>query len=87
MKIIIILIAGLSLFGCESKDYAVYVYAQKSMSKDATLTETARLSALAEMSKSSDASVRATGIMLLQQLQQGSKPVVIEPPKKNWLGL
>jgi hypothetical protein len=25
--------------------------------------------------------------MLLQQLQQGSKPVVIEPPKKNWLGL
>jgi hypothetical protein len=57
------------------------------MSKDATLTETARLSALAEMAKSNDPSVRATGIMLLQQLQQGSKPVVIEPPKKNWLGL
>ena len=87
MKSIIILIAGLLLVGCASKDYGVYVDAQKSMSKDATLTETARLSALAEMSKSNDPSVRATGIMLLQQLQQGSKPVVIEPPKKNWLGL
>ena len=38
MKSIIILIAGLLLVGCASKDYAVYVDAQKSMSKDATLT-------------------------------------------------
>lgn len=86
MKSIILLLAGLSLVGCASKDYAVYVDAQKSMSKDATLTETARLSALVEMAKSNDPSVRATGIMLLQQLQQGNKTVTVEPPKKNWLG-
>jgi hypothetical protein len=75
------------LTGCASKDYAVYVDAQKSLSKDSTMTETARLAALAEMAKSNDPAVRATGIMLLQQLQHGSKPVAIEPPKKNWLGL
>jgi hypothetical protein len=76
----------LALAGCASKDYAVYVDAQKSLSKDNTMSETARLAALAEMSKSNDAAVRATGIMLLQQLQQGNRPVTVEPPKKNWLG-
>jgi hypothetical protein len=75
------------LVGCASKDYAVYVDAQKSMSKDLTISETARLAALTDMAKNSDPAVRATGIMLLQQLQQGSKTVTVEPPKKNWLGL
>lgn len=87
MKTIILSLAVLSLVGCASKDYAVYVDAQKSLSKDATMSETARLAALTEMAKSNDPAVRATGIMLLQQLQQGSKPVTIDPPKKNWIGL
>jgi hypothetical protein len=50
------------------------------------MSETARLAALTDMTKNSDPGVRATGIMLIQQLQQGSKTVVVEPPKKNWLG-
>ena len=74
------------LTGCASNDYAIYVDAQKSLSKDSTISETARLAALTEMSKSSDSGVRATGIMLLQQLQQNNKLVTIEPPKKNWFG-
>ena len=76
----------LSLAGCATNDYAIYVDAQKSLSKDSTISETARLAALTEMSKSSDSSVRTTGIMLLQQLHQNNKPVTIEPPKKNWFG-
>lgn len=86
MKLIITSLSLLLLVGCASKDYAVYVDAQKSMSKDLTMNETARLAALTDMAKNSDPAVRATGIMLLQQLQQGSKTVVVEPPKKNWLG-
>ena len=76
----------LLLAGCATNDYAIYVDAQKSLSKDSTISETARLAALTEMSKSSDSSVRTTGIMLLQQLQQNNKPVTIEPPKKKWFG-
>jgi uncharacterized protein YcfL len=86
MKLIITSLSLLLLVGCASKDYAVYVDAQRSVSKDLTMSETARLAALTDMAKNSDPAVRATGIMLLQQLQQSSKTVVVEPPKKNWLG-
>lgn len=74
------------LTGCAANNYQVYVDAQRSLSKDLTVAETARLAALTEMTKSADPGVRATGLMLLQQLQAGSKTVTIEPPKKNWLG-
>jgi hypothetical protein len=87
MKLIIVPLSLMLLVGCASKDYAVYVDAQKSVSKDLTMNETARLAALTDMAKNSDPAVRATGIMLLQQLQQNSKMIVVEPPKKNWLGL
>jgi uncharacterized iron-regulated protein len=87
MKTIIIFFITIFLVGCASKDYAVYVDAQKSISRDTTVNESAKVQALIEMTKNSDPAVRATGIMLLQQLQQTSKQVIIEPPKKNWLGL
>ena len=87
MKLIIVPLSLMLLVGCASKDYAVYVDAQRSVSKDLTMNETARLAALTDMAKNSDPAVRATGIMLLQQLQQNSKMIVVEPPKKNWLGL
>lgn len=86
MKLFLSLMACLALTGCASNNYQIYVDAQRSISKDLTMSETARLAALTEMTKSADAGVRATGIMLLQQLQAGSKTVVVEPPKKNWLG-
>jgi hypothetical protein len=87
MKLFIYLMVCLALTGCAvSNSYQVYVDAQKSISRDLTVAETARLASLTEMAKSADPAVRATGIMLLQQLQSGSKTVIIEPPKKNWLG-
>ena len=86
IKLMLVAVGLILLTGCASTDYATYVDAQKSLSKDSTISETARLAALTEMSKSSDSSVRTTGIMLLQQLHQNNKPVTIEPPKKNWFG-
>lgn len=87
MKLMLTLISCLVLTGCAANNYQIYVDAQRSISKDLTVAETARLAALTEMTKSADPGVRATGLMLLQQLQAGSKSVVVEPPKKNWLGL
>ena len=89
MKFIAVLIV-LMLSGCGAlgtKDYTTYVEAQKAISKDNTVNETSKVTALVEMTKSADPAVRATGIMLLQQLQQSSKVIAVEPPKKNWLGL
>lgn len=88
MKKILFLVTTMFLLtGCAANNYQIYVDAQRSVSKDLTVAETARLAALTEMTKSADPTVRATGLMLLQQLQAGSKTVKIEPPKKNWLGL
>lgn len=87
MKSLITMFTCLFLTGCAANNYQIYVDAQRSVSKDLTVAETARIAALTEMTKSADPSVRATGIMLLQQLQANSKTVTIEPPKKNWLGL
>lgn len=86
-KILFLATTMFLLTGCAANNYQIYVDAQRSVSKDLTVAETARLAALTEMTKSADPSVRATGLMLLQQLQAGSKTVTIEPPKKNWLGL
>ena len=87
MKKLLAIMACLTLTGCAANNYQIYVDAQRSVSKDLTVAETARLAALTEMTKSADPAVRATGIMLLQQLQANSKTVNIEAPKKNWLGL
>lgn len=76
----------LALSGCATQDYSMYLDAQKSISRDMTVQEAARLNALIEMTKSADPTVRAVGIMMLQQLQQNSKTVQIELPKRNWFG-
>ncbi len=86
MKYIVLSFCSLLLVGCATNDYAVYVDAQKSISKDLTVSEAARMTALIEMSKSTDPAVRATAILQLQALQANSKRVVVEPPKKNIFG-
>ena len=77
----IILLVSLMISGCASKDYSVYVEAQKALSRDITVTETTRMLAISEMLKSPDPSVRQNGTLLLQQLQQSRQPIVIELPK------
>jgi hypothetical protein len=77
----IILLVSLMISGCASKDYSVYVEAQKALSRDITVTETTRMLAISEMLKSPDPSVRQNGTLLLQQLQQSRQLIVIELPK------
>lgn len=75
------------LTGCATTDnYPIYVEAQKSLNRDATVAEAAHIAALTEISKSSDNEVKIQAIKALQEIQRNKAPAVIELPKKNWLG-
>jgi hypothetical protein len=72
--------------GCAStNNYGIYLEAQKSISRDATVAETARIAALLELSKSPEREVRVKAIEALQDIQRTKKDIVIQQPK-NWLG-
>lgn len=86
MKKIMLSLLFLALSGCATNDYSLYIEAQKSISRDITVQEAARLNALIEMTKSQDPTVKAIGIMMLQQLQQNSKPVQVDSPRRNLFG-
>ena len=75
------------LAGCATnKDFELYVEAQKAISRDATMSEAARVSVLIDMTKSADNQVKMEAIRALQEIQRSKTPIVIEAPKKNWLG-
>ena len=85
MKYFILL--SILLVGCATNnDFELYLEAQKSISRDATMSEAARISVLIEMTKSSDNQVKMEAIRALQEIQRSKTPIVIEPPKKNWFG-
>jgi hypothetical protein len=68
LRNLFIFIGALTLGGCAfTNNYAVCIQAQEKISKDMVVMEAARIQALIEMTKSSDPSVRATGLMLLQK--------------------
>ena len=70
------------LTGCATVDnYPVYVEAQKSLSRDATVAEAARIAALTEMVKSSDNEVKIQAIKALQEIQRSKRQVIIQQPK------
>ena len=70
------------LTGCATIDnYPVYVEAQKSLSRDATVAEAARIAALTEMVKSSDNEVKIQAIKALQEIQRSKRQVIIQQPK------
>jgi PBP1b-binding outer membrane lipoprotein LpoB len=78
----ILLALCLLLTGCASTDnYPVYVEAQKSLSRDATVAEAARIAALTEMVKSSDNEVKIQAIKALQEIQRSKRQVIIQQPK------
>ncbi len=80
-----ILLLCLLLSGCASTDYyPIYVEAQKSLSRDATVTEAARIAALTEIVKSSDNEVKIQAIRALQEIQSSKRPIMIQQPK-SWL--
>ena len=78
----ILLALCLLLTGCASTDhYSTYVEAQKSLSRDATVAEAARIAALTEMVKSSDNEVKIQAIRALQEIQRSKRQVIIQQPK------
>jgi uncharacterized lipoprotein YajG len=82
----IILASTLLVAGCAtSNNYGIYLEAQKSVSRDVTVSETARIAALVELSKSPEREVKVKAIEALQEIQRNKKDIVIQQPK-NWLG-
>lgn len=78
----ILLALCLLLSGCASTDhYGTYVEAQKSLSRDATVAEAARIAALTEMVKSSDNEVKIQAIKALQEIQRSKRQIIIQQPK------
>lgn len=70
------------LSGCATPDYyGTYVEAQKSLSRDATVAEAARIAALIEMVKSSDNEVKIQAIRALQEIQRSKRQIIIQQPK------
>jgi hypothetical protein len=85
MKYFILL--SVLLVGCATNnDFELYLEAQKAISRDATVSEAARISVLIDLTKSSDNQVKMEAIRALQEIQRSKTPIVIEAPKKNWLG-
>ena len=81
------LILCILLTGCATNnDFELYLEAQKSISRDATMSEAARISVLIDLTKSSDNQVKMEAIRALQEIQRSKTPIVIEAPKKNWFG-
>lgn len=79
MKYVILI--SLLLAGCASPNYATYVEGQKSLSRDITLLDAARVAALAEIIKNTnDPNVKAEAIRALQVIQRTNE-VTLEPPK------
>lgn len=81
-----ILLACLLLVGCaSSNDYQTYVETQKTLNRDYTMAELARISALTEIVKEShDVNVRIEAIKALQEIQRTKKPLRIDRPR-SWL--
>ena len=85
MKYLILL--SVLLTGCATNnDFELYLEAQKSISRDATMSEAARISVLIDLTKSSDNQVKMEAIRALQDIQRSKTPIIIEAPKKNWFG-
>ena len=79
-KLSIVLV--LLLTGCASANhYSTYVEAQKSLSRDATVAEAARIAALTEMVKSSDNEVKIQAIKALQEIQRSKRQIIVQQPK------
>lgn len=79
-----ILCICLGLTGCAStnNNYQLYLETQKTLNKDYTMAELARIAALTELVKDTkDLNVRIQAIRALQEIQRSKRPLLIEMPK------
>lgn len=83
MKLATTLFLSMLLVGC-SATHQLYYDAAKSVSKDATMSQTACWAAVSEISKGGDTAVKIAAISLAEKCKVESQRV--EPPKKNILG-
>jgi uncharacterized lipoprotein YmbA len=83
MKFLVIGLAFI-LSGCASiSNEQLYYEASKSISKDQTMSQTACWSAISEIAKSNDTTVRISAIALAEKCKV--EPVKLQAPKKSWL--
>lgn len=81
-----IILCAVLLVGCAStKEFDDYIDAQKSFSRDQTVTDAARIAALTELAKDSSSEVRIEAIKALQQIQSGKREIKVEQPR-GWFG-
>jgi hypothetical protein len=81
----LILASILLVTGCATGNYEIYLDAQKSISRDATVAETARIAALLELANSPEREVKIKAIEAIQEIQRNKKPIDVQQPR-NWLG-
>jgi PBP1b-binding outer membrane lipoprotein LpoB len=81
-----IILCAVLLVGCAStKEFDDYIDAQKSFSRDQTVTDAARIAALTELAKDSSPEVRIEAIKAIQQIQSGKREIKVEQPR-GWFG-
>lgn len=88
MKTALVILFCALLTGCATNgdQFETYVNAQKSLNKDGTMTDMARIAALVEIVRTTeDSAVKIEAIRALQQIQR-SKQVIIIEPKKSLFG-
>jgi hypothetical protein len=81
----LILACTLLVTGCAIGNYEIYLDAQKSISRDSTVAETARIAALLELANSPEREVKIKAIEVIQDIQRNKKPIEVQQPR-NWLG-
>lgn len=81
----LILVGTLLVTGCATSNYENYLEVQKSISRDATVAETARIAALLELANSTEREVKIKAIEAIQDIQRNKKPIDVQQPR-NWLG-
>lgn len=85
MKLWALTISVLLLTGCATgTDYSMYIDAQKSISKDNTMSQTACWAAVNEIAKNGTDGVKINAISLAEKCKNDT--MKIEPPKKGLFG-
>jgi PBP1b-binding outer membrane lipoprotein LpoB len=81
-----IILCTVLLAGCAStKEFDTYVDAQKSFSRDQTVTDAARIAALTELAKDATSEVKVEAIKAIQQIQASKREIKLEQPR-GWFG-
>lgn len=86
IRLLTIAIICVGLSGCAStNNYQLYLDTQKTLNKDYTMAELARIAALTEIVKETkDMNVRIQAIRALQEIQRSKRPLPIETPKSTF---